>query len=291
MRTHLHNSQLELTLHPILMPRILRRLASDTTHVSDSEPVREARCRARDNSRSSSSDDSSAPNSPLPRHTPLSAVSNTMVDAARRPERTFDSRLSGIEQDLSEIQQRLKGEKRKRDSPVSTATASTPRPKRARLMRDQLVGPNSPLPDGQHSGTGRNGPLVERESAAMQHPFAPSPWEQNLEQLKYIQQCLLHFATAGFTSSSSRNEWVSEDLAHNSPCFIPRPGLTRNSSTDRCPSEAAYTCHKHDCLCLGTGVFGLSSRIFGSLDLWDNALHLAEFFCLDFGAGMLVNIF
>ncbi|KAJ7149490.1 hypothetical protein C8R43DRAFT_1236500, partial [Mycena crocata] len=133
-------------------------------------------------------------------HATILAVSNTMVDAARRPERTFDSRLSGIERDLSEIQQRLKGEKHKRDSPVSTATASTPRPKRARLMRDQLVGPNSPvgrleqpripqLPDGQHSGTGRNGPLVERESAAMQHPFAPSPWEQNLEQLKYIQQC------------------------------------------------------------------------------------------------------
>ncbi|KAJ6592156.1 hypothetical protein DFH09DRAFT_1415059 [Mycena vulgaris] len=83
------------------MPPNLGRLDSDTTHVSDSEPEREARRRARHNSHSSTA--SSAPNSPAPQRMPLSAVSNTLpvAEPAERP--ALDCRLSAVEGELAEI--------------------------------------------------------------------------------------------------------------------------------------------------------------------------------------------
>ncbi|KAJ7221992.1 hypothetical protein C8J57DRAFT_1731661 [Mycena rebaudengoi] len=102
---------------------------SDTTHVSDSEPEQEARRYVRDNS-DRSSPDSSAPNSP--RRTPLSAISNTVVDTEPSSRRALDSRLSAIEGDIAEIKDALKAlrcRKRNRASPVggSPPFHSTPK--------------------------------------------------------------------------------------------------------------------------------------------------------------------
>ncbi|KAJ7079887.1 hypothetical protein C8R44DRAFT_895564 [Mycena epipterygia] len=126
---------------------LLRRIDSDETHVSDSEPEREARRRARDNSHCLSAD-SSAPNSPLSCRAPLSAISNTVLDAEPDARRTLDSRLSAIEGDLAEIKDKLEAlrcRKCNRVSFVSGSPPSTPLPKRARIMRDQPVGPDSPV--------------------------------------------------------------------------------------------------------------------------------------------------
>ncbi|KAJ7278377.1 hypothetical protein C8J57DRAFT_1713226 [Mycena rebaudengoi] len=124
---------------------LLHHTDSDTTHVSDSEPEQEARRYVRDNS-DRSSPDSSAPNSP--RRTPLSAISNTVVDTEPSSRRALDSRLSAIEGDIAEIKDALKAlrcRKRNRASPVGGSPPSTPLPKRARIMRDKAVGPNSPV--------------------------------------------------------------------------------------------------------------------------------------------------
>ncbi|KAJ7079131.1 hypothetical protein B0H15DRAFT_859209 [Mycena belliarum] len=127
---------------------ILRRLDSSTTHVSDSEPEREARCRACENSRSpESSAEASVPNSPPPHRLPLSAISNTVADTERRTRRTVDRRLSAIEGDLAEIKDKLEvlcGQKRNNMS-LSSSPPSTPPSKRARTMRDQPVGPDTPV--------------------------------------------------------------------------------------------------------------------------------------------------
>ena len=80
------------------MPQ-LHRTDSDTTHASDSEPEREARRRARDNSPAKS-----APSSPPPRRTPLSTISNTVVQRARL---TLHNRFSAIEGGLAEIKDKL----------------------------------------------------------------------------------------------------------------------------------------------------------------------------------------
>ncbi|KAJ7237916.1 hypothetical protein B0H12DRAFT_1125274 [Mycena haematopus] len=82
-------------------------LRSDTMHVSDSEPEREALRRARDNSNYSSAD--SAPNSPLPRRAPLSTISNTGVHTKLGSHCPLDSRLEVIERDIAEIKDTLKG--------------------------------------------------------------------------------------------------------------------------------------------------------------------------------------
>jgi hypothetical protein len=140
---------------------LLRRMDSDKTHVSDSEPEREARRSKSDNSHSS--DDSSAPNSPLPRRAPLSAISNTVREGARC---TIDSRLSAIEGDLAKIKDQLEVlcrsasllsnipcgrpltfsfSERNRVSFISSSPPSTPPPKRARIICDQQVGPDSPV--------------------------------------------------------------------------------------------------------------------------------------------------
>ncbi|KAJ7161965.1 hypothetical protein C8R43DRAFT_1233498 [Mycena crocata] len=132
-------------LTPYSMPRTLRRLPSETTHASDSEPEREAHRRAHENSEPRSSSHSSASNSPPPRRMPLSTVSNTLVDAEPHPRRTLDSRLAAIERHLVEIKQELNCQKRHRES-VDDSRPSTPHPKRARRMRDQPVGSDSPHP-------------------------------------------------------------------------------------------------------------------------------------------------
>ncbi|KAJ6561384.1 hypothetical protein DFH09DRAFT_1479649 [Mycena vulgaris] len=130
------------------MPPNLGRLDSDTTHVSDSEPEREARRRARHNSHSSTA--SSAPNSPAPQRMPLSAVSNTLpvAEPAERP--ALDCRLSAVEGELAEIKvglAALRSQKRSRTSSgfESGSPPSTPLPKRARIMCHRPVGPDSPV--------------------------------------------------------------------------------------------------------------------------------------------------
>ncbi|KAJ7895851.1 hypothetical protein B0H13DRAFT_1885374 [Mycena leptocephala] len=124
---------------------LLHRIYSDKTHVSDSEPEREARRRKRDNSHSSL-DDSSAPNSPLPCCTPLSEISNTVREARLGARCTIDSCLSAIEGDLAKIKDQLGVlcQKCNRASFVSSSPPSTPPPKRARIMHNQPVGPDSP---------------------------------------------------------------------------------------------------------------------------------------------------
>ncbi|KAJ7083821.1 hypothetical protein C8R43DRAFT_1115465 [Mycena crocata] len=116
------------------MPRTLRRLPSETTHASDSEPEREAHRRAHENpeTQSSSGSHSSASNSPPPCH------------AEPHPQRTLDSCLAAVEKDLAEIKQELNCQKHHRES-VDDSRPSTPHPKLARCMRDQLVGSDSPV--------------------------------------------------------------------------------------------------------------------------------------------------
>jgi hypothetical protein len=82
---------------------LLHRIPSETTHASDSEPEREAHRRAHEKFHSSPAESSSPP----PRHMPLSTISNTVVKAEPRAQRTLDNRLSAIERDLAEIKDRL----------------------------------------------------------------------------------------------------------------------------------------------------------------------------------------
>ncbi|KAJ6516524.1 hypothetical protein DFH09DRAFT_1099301 [Mycena vulgaris] len=80
---------------------LLHRTDSDTTHASDSDPEREARRRAHNKSPAKS-----APSSPPPHRTPLSPISNTVLEG-HRARRTLHNRLSAIEADLAEIKEKL----------------------------------------------------------------------------------------------------------------------------------------------------------------------------------------
>ncbi|KAJ7788786.1 hypothetical protein B0H14DRAFT_3162395 [Mycena olivaceomarginata] len=119
-----------------------RRTDSDTTHVSDSEPEREAY--RRDNSPSSSSN-SSAPNTPSHR-SPLSTISDNTLGTRPDARNTLESRLTAIEGDLAEIKDKLGVQsRRKRKLLVGNSSPSTPPPKRVRIMRNKKVGCDSPV--------------------------------------------------------------------------------------------------------------------------------------------------
>ncbi|KAF8147223.1 hypothetical protein K438DRAFT_1989806 [Mycena galopus ATCC 62051] len=120
-----------------LMP-IPRRTSSNTTHVSDSEPEREAR-------RRNEAQSSSPPDSPPPQRTPLSSISNTLLgtEPIRRP--TIETRLSKLEGEIAEIEYDLnvlRHEKRNRTPP---SPPSTPLPKRRRTMHGNTATAETPI--------------------------------------------------------------------------------------------------------------------------------------------------
>jgi hypothetical protein len=73
---------------------------SDTTHVSDSEPEREAH---QLNDLNSSSSDSSAPDTPLTKRAPLSGLSGNVLSTDPGTWRALNNRLSAIVGDLAKI--------------------------------------------------------------------------------------------------------------------------------------------------------------------------------------------
>ncbi|KAJ7694394.1 hypothetical protein B0H17DRAFT_1132027 [Mycena rosella] len=125
-------------------PRNLpRRTDSELTHVSDSEPEREA-------SRRSFSSDSaeSLPATPPTERPPLSALSNTVLGTEPGTWRSLDKRLQAIEGSLAEIKRELHVQRRQKRDNTSlhdTSTTFTPPRKRARVMRSQCVGSDSPV--------------------------------------------------------------------------------------------------------------------------------------------------
>ncbi|KAJ7024038.1 hypothetical protein C8F04DRAFT_1132557 [Mycena alexandri] len=115
---------------------IPRRASSNTTHVSDSEPEREAL-------RRNSLKNSSPPNSPRHR-APLSSISNTLVGTNRVITRTVEARLSKLENDIGEIKRELRELKHNKRSRCSHSTSppSTPVPKRPRTVQQT---PETPI--------------------------------------------------------------------------------------------------------------------------------------------------
>ncbi|KAJ7204539.1 hypothetical protein C8J57DRAFT_1735057 [Mycena rebaudengoi] len=135
-----------------------RRIDSDTTHVSDSEPEREAH---RQDCTSSDSSESGTPNTLPPHRTPLSEISNTVLGTESSARRTLESRLSAIERELAEIKEELRHRKRHRISSFDDSSPSNPPPKRARFMRNQRVGDDSAI---------REEPLIYRSSLMVSTP-------------------------------------------------------------------------------------------------------------------------
>ncbi|KAJ7153832.1 hypothetical protein C8R46DRAFT_1119726 [Mycena filopes] len=125
-----------------------RRTSSTTTHVSDSEPEREAY-------RRNHAGESSPPDSPrpqrAPQRTPLASVSNTLLGSECTQLHTLETRLSRLEDDVANIHCVLaRGLKRSRPSP---SPPSTPLPKRRRVLRDGAAIPETPLPTSRMAST------------------------------------------------------------------------------------------------------------------------------------------
>ncbi|KAJ6523405.1 hypothetical protein DFH09DRAFT_1330046 [Mycena vulgaris] len=116
---------------------IPRRTSSNTTHISDSEPEREAR--RRDNAQAPS-----PPDSPSPQRIPLSSISNMLVDTQpiRRP--AVQSRLSRLEGDIAEIKHDLHVLAGRKRSRPAESPSSTPLPKRPRRVHDGGI-PETPI--------------------------------------------------------------------------------------------------------------------------------------------------
>ncbi|KAJ6601691.1 hypothetical protein DFH09DRAFT_1125723 [Mycena vulgaris] len=122
-----------------------RRTESDLTHVSDSEPEREA---SPLNQAHPFSTDSSERPLPAPSPTerpPLSTLSNTALGTCPGTWLTLDKRLQAIEGSLAEIERKLHVQKRDSPSLHDASTTVTPPRKRARVMRSQCVGSDSPV--------------------------------------------------------------------------------------------------------------------------------------------------
>ncbi|KAJ7044577.1 hypothetical protein C8F04DRAFT_1068792 [Mycena alexandri] len=110
---------------------IPRRASSNTTHVSDSEPEREAL-------RRNSLKNSSPPNSPRHR-APLSSISNTLVGTNRVITRTVEARLSKLENDIGEIKRELRELKH---NTIPLSRPLPPVPKRPRTVQQT---PETPI--------------------------------------------------------------------------------------------------------------------------------------------------
>jgi hypothetical protein len=84
-----------------------RRKMSDTSHVSDSEPEREARRR-----NESDNEHSLPPDSPSLQRTPLSSISNMFVETEPIGRCTLESRVSKLEGEMAEIKHELRALRR-----------------------------------------------------------------------------------------------------------------------------------------------------------------------------------
>ncbi|KAJ7079201.1 hypothetical protein C8R44DRAFT_979224 [Mycena epipterygia] len=127
-------------------PRNLtRRTDSEITHVSDSEPEREASRLDHAHSFSSNSSERSLPATPPTERPPLSSLSNTTLATEPGALRSLDRRLQAIEGSLAEIKRELHVQKRDRTSLRDASTTLTLPRKRARVMRSQCVGSDSPV--------------------------------------------------------------------------------------------------------------------------------------------------
>ncbi|KAJ7612796.1 hypothetical protein DFH06DRAFT_1243124 [Mycena polygramma] len=141
----------------------LRRAHSSTTHVCDSEPEREDFRTNLIGARSSTSSfNSSAPDTPPTERPPLSSLSNTVLNSEPITSRAIHERLSAMEGVLCEIKMELSAQRRhsaccwpwtrcllmiipeRRPSGGPTPTSS-PAPKRMRAMKNQCVGDESPV--------------------------------------------------------------------------------------------------------------------------------------------------
>ncbi|KAJ7652623.1 hypothetical protein B0H17DRAFT_1214884 [Mycena rosella] len=114
-----------------------RRTSSNTTHVSDSEPEREAY--RRDNPETSS-----PPDSPSPRRTPLSLISNTCVNTRPIREPAVETRLSRLEGEIAELKHDLRVLTSSKRSRPMESPPSTPLSKRRRSVYDGAT-PETPI--------------------------------------------------------------------------------------------------------------------------------------------------
>ncbi|KAJ7115712.1 hypothetical protein C8R44DRAFT_880130 [Mycena epipterygia] len=120
---------LDLSSFSMLVPPIPRRTSSDITHVSDSEPEREA-CRRRP------AQFPSPPDSPPAQRTPLAGISNVLLRTDLDGLQAIETRLSRLEGEIAEIKHSLAHGKRSR---IGHSPPSTPLPKRRRILPDETT--------------------------------------------------------------------------------------------------------------------------------------------------------
>ncbi|KAJ7637279.1 hypothetical protein DFH06DRAFT_1335954 [Mycena polygramma] len=154
-----------------------RRAQSDTTHVSDSEPEREAYRQNKTPFESPLPLYPSTPDTTPTKRMPLSALSNTAVGPEPSPWHALNDRLSSIEGGLAEIKTELYAQV-SQSSFCEGSTPSTPPSKRARTMHNQA---NAKRTDPAF----RNFNLCLREYIASHHPLH----QVRLEQQIQIEQC------------------------------------------------------------------------------------------------------
>ncbi|KAJ6461390.1 hypothetical protein C8R45DRAFT_1028248 [Mycena sanguinolenta] len=192
-------------------PLVAHRTSSDVSHVSDSEPEREAH-------RLLSSGSESSPAS-SPKRIPLGTISNTSqkvhICCPNFTGTSMDTRLAAVEEEMSKMRDeidrvgrmgKLAILKRKR-SPSPSPTPSTP-PNKYPRTRDIAVGSSSPL--------GRlDEPLIHRSSLLLSTPER----EENSRdaslmlrelQLRVARQC--RSSTAQKSSSSVGNSMRRKNL-------------------------------------------------------------------------------
>ncbi|KAJ7142360.1 hypothetical protein C8R44DRAFT_846424 [Mycena epipterygia] len=116
--------------------------SSDDTHVSDSEPEREARRRIKAQSLSPGN------SPPLPQHvlrTPLSSISNTLVGSEPIGRSTLEARLSRLEDEIAEIKDEVHDLSHKKRNRTTKSSPSTPLPKRRRTMLEDTATDETPI--------------------------------------------------------------------------------------------------------------------------------------------------
>ncbi|KAJ7107584.1 hypothetical protein C8R44DRAFT_858032 [Mycena epipterygia] len=119
---------------PMPVAPIPRRTSSEITHVSDSEPEEEA-CRRRQ------AQFSPLPDSPPAQRTPLAAISNTFLRTEPIGKRTIETRLSRLEEEITEIKHLLTHGKRNRST---QSPPYTPLRKRRRITDNEAT-PETPI--------------------------------------------------------------------------------------------------------------------------------------------------
>ncbi|KAJ6517660.1 hypothetical protein DFH09DRAFT_1098868 [Mycena vulgaris] len=136
------------SLLPIPRRQIPRRISSETTHVSDSEPEREARRLLEHSDSGFSSDIEPAPDpSGATGRPPFSAFSNTVLGTDPGTWNSLDKWPQAIEGDITEIRRDLRAQglhKRDRNESQNDPAPSTPPRKRARVMRSHSLMAGTP---------------------------------------------------------------------------------------------------------------------------------------------------